>query len=246
MTRRTRAFTLIELLVVIAIIAILAAILFPVFAKARERAKGGSCHSNLRQLGLAVRMYADDYGYYPMHSSPSTQVPRTRWADYIYPYVRNEQVFRCPSAANKVFQKKWAHNQNATYGGYGYNFQYLGNTRDVVRFAASDTMIRNPADTVAFADTTGCLKADGTIGAGEYIIDPPLPSTRGSGLPSGYYGTEEEGGRAWPVERHNGMLNAGFADGHSKAMKRAHLDDYNNDGIADNGFWNGYADPYRR
>lgn len=227
---------------VIAIIAMLAAILFPVFAKARERAKGSTCHSNLRQVGLAIRMYADDHGAYPTHSSPSDQVPRTRWPDRVFPYARSEAIFSCPSSLPKVLHKKWAHNQNAVYGGYGYNFQYLGNTRAAVYFAATDASIRNPAQTVAVADTTGCVRPDGSIVAGEYVVDPPLPSSRGSGLDTGYYGTAEEGGRSWPVERHNGMVNVGFADGHSQPMKLTHLDDFDRDGQADNGWWNGRGD----
>jgi prepilin-type N-terminal cleavage/methylation domain-containing protein/prepilin-type processing-associated H-X9-DG protein len=243
-----RAFTLIELLVVIAIIAILAAILFPVFAKARERARGSACHSNIRQLGLAVSMYAADNERYPMHSSASTQFPRTRWADYIFPYVKSEALFSCPSATAPVLKKKWAHDQNRYYGGFGYNFQYLGNTR--LQWAAGVTSIKAPAETIALADTTGVRRDDGTITAGEYIIDPPLSSARGSGNSAGYYGDGTEGGarygeRAWPVERHNGRVNVGFADGHSEAMTLSRMDDYNRDGKPDNGYWNGTADPNR-
>lgn len=248
MPRRSRAFTLIELLVVIAIIAILAAILFPVFAKARERAKQSSCHSNLRQLGLAVSMYANDYERYPMHSSASTQNPRTRWADHIFPYVKSEALFTCPSATAPILKKKWGHNQNMVYGGFGYNFQYLGNTR--LPWAASETGIRSPSETIALADTTGVRRDDGTITAGEYVVDPPCTSARGSGKSTGYYGNGSEGGakygeRAWPVERHSGRVTVGFADGHSRAMTLSQIDDHNRDGKPDNGYWNGMADAGR-
>src|SRR5918997_5563760 len=127
--RRRPAFTLIELLVVIAIIAILAAILFPVFAQARDKARGSTCLSNLKQMGLAITMYIQDNEGYPMMSSPSAQVPRTRWPDYIFPYVKNEQVYLCPSAPLELFGKAWAHNDQKKYGGDGYNFQYLRNSR---------------------------------------------------------------------------------------------------------------------
>src|SRR5687767_5245897 len=97
-------FTLIELLVVIAIIAILAAILFPVFAQAREKARSSSCLSNMKQLGTATIMYAQDYdGSYPLawHDAP---------AEYgfdvmLMPYTKNLQVFDCPS--NKTTPRWW-------------------------------------------------------------------------------------------------------------------------------------------
>ncbi|MBM3476867.1 MAG: DUF1559 domain-containing protein [Armatimonadetes bacterium] len=94
-----RAFTLIELLVVIAIIAILAAILFPVFARTRESARVSVCNSNLRQLGIAAHMYAQDYDewfpcdYYPCNSS----LTHMRLVRQITPYVKNMQIMYCPS-----------------------------------------------------------------------------------------------------------------------------------------------------
>ena len=245
--RRT-GFTLIELLVVIAIIAILAAILFPVFAQAREKARQISCVSNVRQMGIAVSMYVQDQEGYPMMSSPSSFSPRTRWPDYIYPYVKNEQLFACPSAPEDLFRNGWAHNPAAKkYGGYGYNYQYLGNSR--FPFTASDGLIDKPSESVAVADTNAVRKDDKMIGAGVYTVDPPLTSSRGSGKASGYYGdgaecgSGPEGCRAKPAERHTEMVSVMFADGHSKAMKLSALDDYNRDGTKDNGWWNGKASP---
>lgn len=106
--QRRSAFTLIELLVVIAIIAILAAILFPVFAQAREKARQTQCVSNLRQIGTAVMMYVQDYDEtYPTQSSdPFGQAPyavedspgRLSWMGSIQPYLKNIGVMACPSA----------------------------------------------------------------------------------------------------------------------------------------------------
>ncbi len=94
-------FTLIELLVVIAIIAILAAILFPVFSQARDKARQAACTSNLKQVGLAFLQYAQDYdGIYPSaYSYPNgwAQCPHLVWMDFCQPYIKNTQIFACPS-----------------------------------------------------------------------------------------------------------------------------------------------------
>ena len=102
---RRAAFTLVELLVVVAIIAILAAILFPVFARARENARRSSCSSNLKQLGLGLRQYAQDYdgrviigdvtGHY--NGQMNQRFRHVLWMDVVYPYVKSEQIFNCPS-----------------------------------------------------------------------------------------------------------------------------------------------------
>jgi len=110
-----RGFTLIELLVVIAIIAILAAILFPVFARAREKARQTACLNNVKEMGLGMLMYAQDYDemFPAMSLGPVTPIPVIPehpefgrhatlgyfncWSNGIYPYIKNVQIFLCPS-----------------------------------------------------------------------------------------------------------------------------------------------------
>jgi len=89
-----RAFTLIELLVVIAIIAILAAILFPVFARARENARRASCQSNLKQIGLGMLQYAQDYDE---KLTCGNNGYGGAWAGTMYPYIKSSQIYTCPS-----------------------------------------------------------------------------------------------------------------------------------------------------
>lgn len=109
--RARRGFTLIEILVVIAIVAILAGILFPVFSQAKAKAQQTSCQSNLKQLGSALQIYIQDYdeSYPPVYIDPQTHVipdslqednaqwKGLSWTERVYPYVKNEQVYKCPS-----------------------------------------------------------------------------------------------------------------------------------------------------
>ena len=242
--RPRRAFTLIELLVVIAIIAILAAILFPVFAQARESARQTACLSNLKQMSLAVSMYVTDNELYPVYSYPSPSL--VRWHTILQPYMKNEQVFVCPSSGFGRF-----HFRNM---GYGYNFQYLA--RDVSRGgtgASHEAFIEYPADTIAIADSFGTggwsaspqgwsdtVNECDRLGNHGYTIDPPLlpPGSRwgtsctvSNPIP-GYPGT----GHTRIASRHKDGANIAFCDGHAKWMRRSVVEQ-------DNTYWNGRKDP---
>src|SRR5579862_6579679 len=117
-THRKSGFTLIELLVVIAIIAILAAILFPVFAQAREKARMASCESNLHQLTTAVLMYTQDFDEtYPFGLGANWD---TNWPALVDPYVKDIQVIRCPDDSN-MGQPGW------TVGWAGVPISYTAN-----------------------------------------------------------------------------------------------------------------------
>lgn len=97
---KRRGFTLIELLVVIAIISLLAAILFPVFARARENARRTSCASNLKQIGLGIMQYTQDYDEKYPKGAGNTTSTTGNWAQVVQPYVKSTQLFQCPSNPN--------------------------------------------------------------------------------------------------------------------------------------------------
>jgi len=156
--RSRSGFTLIELLVVIAIIAILAAILFPVFARAREKARQTSCLSNVKELGLGVLMYAQDY---------DERVPReTGWdpdgpynyhlPDLVNPYIKNVQIWVCPSGGYSLTQSALPPGGAPDFWctflgeiGYGYNF-YLGLRNNGRKLSE----IRYPAEAFVLGDGT--------------------------------------------------------------------------------------------
>ncbi len=136
MYRDRKGFTLIELLVVIAIIAILAAILFPVFARAREKARMASCSSNLKQIALGFLMYVQDYDE---RTPPGGNWSGALyWQLRIYPYLKNVQIFTCPSESRGKFAY---HGQTLYYG-------YANHTHRNERIA----LMQYPAETVMTHD----------------------------------------------------------------------------------------------
>jgi prepilin-type N-terminal cleavage/methylation domain-containing protein/prepilin-type processing-associated H-X9-DG protein len=196
-----KGFTLIELLVVIAIIAILAAILFPVFARAREKARQSSCLSNVKQIMLATVMYAQDYDEtLPVASHWSapgeTQEPDigyTNWFEALEPYAKNEQILVCPSQTDK-----WI--------GYGWNYKQFGyqhsNGTLQYDYATPLAQIEYPASVILIGDNMDSNAPGTWRGRFLYAYD-------GDKLPA----------------RHNGGGNMGFVDGHAKWYKRSVLAD---------------------
>jgi prepilin-type N-terminal cleavage/methylation domain-containing protein/prepilin-type processing-associated H-X9-DG protein len=188
MTRR--GFTLIELLVVIAIIAILAAILFPVFARAREKARQASCQSNLKQMGIAHMMYAQDYDETLMKMQPCYDGTNGwtygsgRWQDKIQPYVKNTQLQVCPST-----------NQNPSYG--MVRNPCSGCCGNSTRLASFD----RPSESLFMSDITDCNAPNGRMIGPMYASWSVLSGATtciGPGLP------------------HNGGANCMYLDGHVK------------------------------
>ena len=194
-----RGFTLIELLVVIAIIAILAAILFPVFARAREKARQTSCLSNIKQAALGILMYAQDYDEKLVrHCYQPPSVSNYPWPHAIQPYVKNTQMFRCPSISTV---------RNASMGcmGYCYNLSRL----------ASGT-------------TVGCTeRAMGDIPAPSGLLMVTESNDGDSAIAyCGYWYRETDTGNPsniHPTGRHNEGSNVGYVDGHAKWMKQSNI-----------------------
>jgi prepilin-type N-terminal cleavage/methylation domain-containing protein/prepilin-type processing-associated H-X9-DG protein len=237
MRRRSRSgFTLIELLVVIAIIAILAAILFPVFAQAREKARGSACLSNMRQISTAVMMYAQDhddfmpYGY--AYTWPG-QKELYWWQDLCRPYIKNEAVYTCPSMSPHV---TWTDRRppgtpkplikdyiaNAQGGAYpeskqkewvGANGPFINNWNNPSRSLAA---VEDVAGTIAIIDGFRSFEVwrleqtDAWYHAGfgpAFVGNSPEKT-----IPTGHV-----------HKRHNGGFNAIFVDGHVKFIKDSKL-----------------------
>lgn len=212
---RRNGFTLIELLVVIAIIAILAAILFPVFGRARESARRSSCQSNLKQVGLGILQYAQDYDErLPMSyvdvpfTEDGTTYPAQTWRKLVQPYMKSTQVFRCPSNPRNTINAT-GDNLPVSYaasrldtGSSGGVFMYAGSPP--VPIPVHLARIDKAASTIMIVESTSRFSY--------YQID----QSGNFDQPQNITGTSNPGAL---FSGHLGTANFLFCDGHVKSLK---------------------------
>jgi len=200
---RRRGFTLIELLVVIAIIAILAAILFPVFARARENARRASCQSNLKQIGLGVMMYTQDYDEHMPPSSANVAAGVTPTPNFYYvlqPYVKSTQLFKCPSDSTPF--------TGTGINSYGYSYYYLAPSPSST---VSLSAIQSPSETVMVTDKDDSSTRDFDYPPSGWRLNGGSWTTSGSTSLGYQYGNVNP--------RHLDGVNVLWCDGHVKWQK---------------------------
>ncbi|MER3402080.1 MAG: hypothetical protein C4337_01970 [Armatimonadota bacterium] len=222
-----RAFTLIELLVILAIIGILMAILMPVLAQGRERARQSFCSQNLRQLALANQLYANDWDGFFVPAAPEFLRDQRRWFGTrnragqfepqngpLTPYLKDGGMLRrCPSFETSVGFDKGTGGYVYNEVGVGSRLWFIGYTPGLPAFDGSlaEWEIRKPAETAMFAD--GALDIGSGLAEYTFLIAPPDVLRR---IPNSYF----------PLDpsvhfRHHENANVVFVDGHLKALKMA-------------------------
>lgn len=223
------AFTLIELLVVIAIIAILAAILFPVFGRARENARRASCQSNLKQICLGVKQYTQDYDEkFPravVTTTSNVGVPALGWAVQVQPYLKSLAIYQCPS--DKVDPD--TNPANTGYTDYWYNAALSWNG-DKTSFAwnasgINESALLNSTLTIMLGDgdapglaRTASYRADGCASGGATGDYHTNPTATGSFCTGGFFASRAGTGYDSAFKHLEGM-NLAFTDGHVKWFK---------------------------
>ncbi len=218
LSSRQRGFTLIELLVVIAIIAILAAILFPVFARARENARRASCQSNMKQIGLGMLQYGQDYdeklvkAWRGSANTASDGTDKYKWMDAIFPYVKSEQIFNCPSHSFASPYGPYSFRNGTNYGSYTINSAYYGTAAPEGPDGGSTNSmaaLATPATTVWATDGNGYFEFNWSDLGNEPSIDT-----------TGTFPTLNN-----IVQRHLDTTATLFCDGHVKSLKLTALAD---------------------
>jgi len=220
---KRRGFTLIELLVVIAIIAILAAILFPVFAKARAKARQASCCSNMKEIMLGCIMYGQDYdGRFPKNCTsywdqpgPPTgcQAPGWDWMEVSQPYVKNWQIYTCPSTsmAIRTCTRAVPRSNYGRRGGYACNAGRPGQVGNIGNGPFGNSWHRDSPNEDLFQNVSGLIA----------IVE----TDNGCGMTCGvgHMGMDSGSDRNWDRRRHdhNEGMNVAYYDGHAK-WKKAH------------------------
>ena len=220
--RNTRsAFTLIELLVVIAIIAILAAILFPVFARARENARRSSCQSNLKQIALGAKQYVQDYDEkYPLVDGRILIADGTDgWGLLLQPYLKSVQIYQCPSDSvgpnNTV--------TDAGYTDYWYNANCAEKNESAFAYISNTLLFGDGSSTVGAATLTPVGSAAYVVTFTGYLDGDMSDTTKNGVTPVNWATTMRDGSAAnrnVTVEKHLEGANYAFADGHVKWLKR--------------------------
>lgn len=169
-TKLKKGFTLIELLVVIAIIAILAAILFPVFGRARENARRSSCQSNTKQILLGFKQYTQDYDeLFPVASTgvaaTAASAYMTGWAGSIQPYLKSSQIFQCPSEINS------GSTITSNLTDYYYNGVASGKGESTFNNSSNSVMLCEGVETLGAAATASAAVTTGTPAAYSRHLD---------------------------------------------------------------------------
>ncbi len=219
-------FTLIELLVVIAIIAILASILFPVFARAREKARAASCLSNVKQMGLAVEQYKQDYdGWYPFGARVSPAPTKNWYVAFLDPYIKNSQVTLCPSQPEE-WEIGYSYNQMFGYrmgdsraGNPTYYASFCGATIPIYD-GVNEAGVTQPSTSILMTEASLyyyylVIDAGYTVAQANINLSIFFPNSNATTMRNRFAKRE--------AEIHTGGANVLYADGHAKWQRLTNI-----------------------